>query len=340
MDILKQTVGVDVSKDTLLVSLGTLDQNLNINYLFNQSFSNTLAGIDKLIAKVSQLQLTDKPGYWVMEATGVYHQRLAYRLHETGHKVCILLPNKAKSFCKSINQRAKTDKIDARLLCQLGLERKLDAWTPPDPLWQQVRALTREREQLVEQRTRLKNRRHALKRSTYQPRTTQSRLDEQISLINTQIRQLERELGQLIGSKKQIKQKVDNICRAKGIKLVTVATVLAETDGFSLIRNQRQLVAYSGLDVGIVESGGKVVRKGITKKGNAHIRKALYMPAMSASQSNQNFKDRYQKLSERLKINKQAVVAIARKLLILIYSLWKSGEEYDPERNCLTLDTV
>ena len=69
----------------------------------------------------------------------MYHEHLAHSLFDAGFDVVILLPNKAKSFIKSVNQRAKTDLIDATILSQMGLERKLDTWQPPIPNYNELK---------------------------------------------------------------------------------------------------------------------------------------------------------------------------------------------------------
>lgn len=342
MQIIKQSVGIDVSKDTLELCIGSLTNTFDIQTLYTGQVSNTESGIEQLIELVHRYS-PDSAIHCIMEATGVYHELVAHRLDEYGAQVYIILPTKAKAFVKSINQRAKTDRVDARLLCQLGLERSLQPWKPADPLWKQVRGLTREREALVGERSRLKNKKHALTTSFIPSKPTLIRITERIALINKHIKAIEQELRTLFASEETLQAKVDNICQIKGISLLTVATVLGETNGFNLIRNQRQLVAYAGMDVRVHQSGAVQKKGRLSKKGNVHIRQALYMPALSAAHRNVALSGHYKQLNERQQAKKQGVIAVARKLLILIYSLWKNNTVYDPNRNIpnkLTLNTV
>ncbi|MEP0373140.1 MAG: IS110 family transposase [Balneola sp.] len=343
MQIIKQSVGIDVSKDTLEICIGSLITTLEHQILYTGQVSNTESGIEQLIGFLRRYCSADSAVHCIMEATGVYHELVAHRLHECETQVYIILPTKAKAFVKSINQRAKTDRVDARLLCQLGLERSLQPWKPADPLWQQVRGLTREREALVNERSRLKNKKHALTTAFIPSTTTLVRLKERITMINAHIKAIEQELRTLFASQQTLQAKVDNICQIKGISLLTVATVLGETNGFNLIRNQRQLVAYAGMDVKIHQSGSVQKKGRLSKKGNVHIRQALYMPALNAAHKNLALSAHYKQLNERQQAKKQGVIAVARKLLILIYSLWKNEETYDPHKNLpigLTLSTV
>ena len=343
MQIIKQSVGIDVSKTTLELCMGSLDSSLHVHTSYTGHVANSQAGIDRLLELVNCYAQGTSVVHFIMEATGVYHELAAHRLHQNGHKVYIILPTKAKAFVKSINQRAKTDQVDARLLCQLGLERTLQPWVPADALWQQVRGLTREREALVSERSRLKNQKHALDTRFAPSTATQGRLAERIAMINTHIRAIEAELRTLFASDASIKTKAENICQIKGISLLTLATVLGETNGFNLIRNQRQLVAYAGMDVRVHRSGSTQKKGRLSKKGNVHIRRALYMPALSAAHRNQALSAYYKQLNQRQQAKKQAVMAVARKLLILIYSLWKNNTPYEPDKNLkpvLTFNTV
>ena len=112
------------------------------------------------------------------------------------------------------------------------------------------------------------------------------------------------------------------------MRFVTIIKVLAETNGFLLFKNIRQLVSYAGLDVVEKESGKYKGKTKISKKGNARLRTALYMPAMSASNHNKTLKTFYERVNESRTIKRQGLIAVMRKLLILIYTLWNKDEEY------------
>ena len=114
---------------------------------------------------------------------------------------------------------------------------------------------------------------------------------------------------------------------------MTALKVLSETNGFILFKNIRQLISYAGLDVIENESGTYKGRTKISKKGNAKLRTALYLPAMSASRYNIGLKKFYDRINDGKKVKKQGVIAVMRKLLILIYTLWKKEEEYIEDYN-------
>ena len=115
-----------------------------------------------------------------------------------------------------------------------------------------------------------------------------------------------------------------------GVGELTAAITLAETNGFELIRNKRQLVSYAGLDVKEKQSGTSVKGKPkISKRGNKHLRKAMHMPALTAIKHNEKMKAKYAHLVGRHGIKMKAAVAIQRKLLELIYTIFKTQQPFD-----------
>lgn len=328
MKILKQSIGIDVSKNDFKVCLGQIDEQLDQSVLYERAFANDLKGIKQFIKETATRLTKGISVIVVMEATGVYHENLAYTLTEQGFSVSILLPNKAKSFSKSINIRAKSDIIDAKLLCQMGLERKLSVWQPPATVFANLRTLTRERETLVLQRSKLKNQLHAYKTAYVKTDPTIRRIKGHIAFLNKQISDTEKDMKRVVKQDPEVEIKIKNITKVKGLSFLSIVTILAETAGFNIILNQKQLIGYAGLDVKVDQSGDKNKKGRISKKGNSHLRKALYMPAISACRNNKTMNVFYSKLKERQQAKKQGVIAVQRKLLLLTYSLWKSGQEY------------
>lgn len=115
------------------------------------TYDNTLSGFAVLLSWVSRQQATAAPLWFVVAARGVYYEELACFLADKQHLLSVLPPNKVTYFARSTERKSKTDQLDARLLCRLGLERALPAWQPPTPALRQLRALARERQVLVRQ---------------------------------------------------------------------------------------------------------------------------------------------------------------------------------------------
>lgn len=330
--ICKNAVGIDVSKDTLEVCPGNKTYSDAINFRPSRCFSNASEGFESLLSWARKHTGQDNPVWFVMEATGVYYEQLAYFLHQAGEKVCVLVASRAAHYAKSLPIKSKTDSIDARILARYGLERRPECWKPASPRLRKIKALIREREQLQKQHTQLMNRLHAARKAWGHPETSLERLSDHAKQIGRYLEQITIELDNLWQSNQQLAEPVSRIAGINGIGRQTVLDIIAETDGFALITNRNQLASYSGLDVVLDESGNRQGATKISKHGNAHIRRALYMPAMSAIQHNPALKLFYERLVEKHPNQKMiAVTAVMRKLLLLIYSLWKSGKEYDRE---------
>jgi transposase len=102
-------------------------------------------------------------------------------------------------------------------------------------------------------------------------------------LINQQVEEVNEQIEKTVREDEVLNNKINKICKVKGLGILTVATIVAETNGFKLFRNQRQLTSYAGYDVVENQSGKRVGKTRISKKGNSHIRRALHMPALNPS---------------------------------------------------------
>lgn len=326
--IFKQVVGIDVSMDKLDIILCYINNEQEIITQFSTIIDNKLKAFKKLTSMVEKYRIKEVPLWYNMEATGVYYEDLAYYLSGKESQVSVILPNKGKQYCKSLNQKGKTDKMDAKMLARYGCERKLECWKEPSPFTRQLRELTRERITLVQERTRVKCQLHAKDHSFEPAPQTIGRKNKFIEFINNQIDEVEAQIEALLKSNDEVYQKIVKINSIKGLGIITIATVVAETDGFSRFENIRQLVSFTGLDIKMNESGRFQGKTTISRKGNSFIRSALYMPAISAATNNPDLKIYYQRISSRKKVKKMAVIPVARKLLILIYTLWKKDTEY------------
>lgn len=328
--ILKQVVGIDVSQKELVVCFGRIQDDLVAEVLAHQRFPNSPDGFLKLQAWAEKLAGPASPVRYVMEATGVYHELLAYFLDDQRHQLSIVLPNKISNYHRTLETKTVTDKTAAQTITRFGLERMLDAWQRPNPLLKRIRQLTRERDQVIQARTVAKNQLHAEKAEAEPGKKTLERLKKQLALFNEQVKEITREIQELVNSDEQLAGLVERLCSAPGIGLLTAATVLAETNGFELVRNKRQLASYAGFDVREKQSGTSVRGKcHISKRGNKYLRKAMYMPALTAARQEGPFKTIYLRLLGKHGIKKKAAVAVQRRLLELCYVIYKTNKAYD-----------
>ncbi|WP_216593827.1 transposase [Flavihumibacter sp. ZG627] len=145
--LVKQVVGIDVAQNELVVSLGRMDEQLDSEVFAHKIFPNTAKGFTTLLAWVEKLTNTEAGVRFVMEATGVYHEALAYFLAERGQELSVVLPNKISNYFRTLSIKTITDKTASEAIVRFGLERKLENWQRPKSLFKRLRQLTRERDQ-------------------------------------------------------------------------------------------------------------------------------------------------------------------------------------------------
>jgi|APIni6443716594_1056825.scaffolds.fasta_scaffold106439_1 transposase len=329
MVIVKHVFGIDISKESFDVQYAVADDQQRQQFVAQAQFHNTLAGFRKLQRWAQKFTgSTHAPVWFVMEATGIYHEHLAFFLAERDHHVAVVLPTKMKHYVQSLDVKSKTDQLDARAIAQFGLERSLQPWQPPTPQLRALKALVREYDTLTEHVTRIKNQLHA-KEHSYEPaEQTLARLEEQLGLFQHQLASIESEIHVLVDQDDDLNARISNVQTVQGVGFMTVVRVVAETNGFALISNAKQLTSYAGLDVKLKQSGLHAGRPAISHKGNSRLRRAVFMPALTAIRCNPTLKRFYARLV-KAKANKMvALIAVARKLLCLIYALWRDNVPY------------
>jgi len=327
--VLKQNVGIDISMEDFSATFMYLIENQRTKIKATRSFRNNDKGFAEFLSWCNKFQLDEFLLHFTMEATGVYYEQLAYFLDQDRFIVHVVLPNMAKKFAQSYNQKIKTDKADSKTLAIMGIERDLRVWKPTSAIYRKLRILTRERELLVADRTRIKNQLHAQEYSINAAKTTITRMKRHINYINTQIKKIEEELRKVSQKDQFVWHKIEKIVSIPGVSFITAITIIAETQGFVNIRNIKQLVSYAGYDVSIKESGKWKGKSRISKKGNSHIRRVLYMPAITSVRYSEYFGKFYNRINKNKVSTLIGATAVQRKLLALIYTLWKKDESFD-----------
>jgi transposase len=329
--VLKQCLGIDVSKLSLSLSLGFLTSNLTKDFDVHPDVTNDELGYHALAKWLKKSVDSTINLLVVMEATGVYHQKVAQYLYEQGYAVCVMQSGRVKRYAQSLDQRSKTDALDSKMLSMLGLERDLRLWQPPSEELQRLKALSRERSSLLKDKTVEINRQSAIASGLYKDKRASKRHLQRLSLLVSQIASIEKEMQVLISENEVLKTKIGYLVSIPGISFISAATVIGETLGFESITNGKQLSSYAGYDVVLRESGNFKGKTRISKKGNSHIRAALHMPSMTCVRCNPTLKKFYNRLKPKKAKPLVALVAVQRKLLILMYTLWKNEKLYDAE---------
>ncbi|MEO3408588.1 IS110 family transposase [Mucilaginibacter sp. CAU 1740] len=339
--ILKQVLGIDVAQNELVVSLGKVDQSLTKDIYAYKTFANKPSGFLALLTWVKKHSDHAIAVHYVMEATGVYHDKLAHFLSDQSLKVSIVLPNKISSYMRTLEIKTITDKTASQAICQFGLERSLTLWQKPKKIFRDLKQLTRERDQIVADRVMTKNQLHAEQTEAFPNERSIHRANQRISLLNQQEKEIKKEIAEFVKADKELYEKINLVTSIPGIGSLTAVITIAETNGFNLIRNKKQLVSLAGLDVISKDSGTSVKGKPkISKKGNRHIRKAMHMPSLNAIRNDERFKAVYIRLVSKHGIKMKAAVAVQRKMLEMIYTIWTTGKPYDKEYLQKTIGAV
>ena len=341
LPVSRAAIGIDMASEKFDLALGVHDAAGAFQALSRGVYDNTPAGVARCVTwcrerlSAADLASLTRPATLVVEVTGVYHERLLAAAHAAGVPVCLVLPLNARHFRLSRNVHTKTDRQDAALLAEMGCERALRAWVPASPNLMLIRALLRQRQPLLKMRLMTSNQVHAAERATHRSPVLTKMWAKNIQNFDKQIAALEAEARRLAATDAELWRRVQLIARTvPGLGWLTVLTVIAETNGFSEITSGKQLASYAGLDVVDNQSGKHTGSARMSKRGNAFVRKALYMPAMvlrrtTATGPIAEFGRRV--AAGNPNSGKKATVAIMRKLLLLIRTLWDSGEAYDPD---------
>ena len=325
MAITKQSIGIDISKSTFTVCLCQRSEDGKLTFSKTLDFSNDTKGFNQFLRWTKGVITLGTELVFLMEATGVYYENLAYHLHKIKKLVHVVLPNTSKHYFSSLNIKTKTDAVDARVLGQFGVERVHKQWSPPPSALLQLRNLTRYYVQLQEQKTALGNIKHS-KDCSHDIQSFIIKSNKKlIAEIDKEIARCVKEINNLVKADLELNRRIEKLATIKGIGMITMVTVLAETMGFEQFSSAKQLVSYAGYDIVQRESGTSIKGKTrISKKGNRYIRNALYFPAMVACRYNVSLKETYMRIIQKKSLKMIGQVAIQRKLLILMYTLWKN----------------
>jgi len=313
------TLGIDVSKDTLDVALLEGDK-----FRFHQ-VPNSPAGYAQLGKWLHRPQ--GKGIHACLEATGQYGDGIATYLYEQGYAVSVVNPARIKAYASSKLRRFKSDKGDAELIAVYCQKESPALWAPPEESVRELQYLVRHLDDLKKMLQQERNR----QQSGVTSRRVQHDLAVHIAFLEEQIDSLTRDIQEHINQHPDLKQQRDLLKSIPGIGKLTAAVILGEIRDIRSFESARQLAAYAGLAPEQRESGTSVRRKPhLSKTGNAHLRKALYMPAVVALTRNPLMVDLRMRMEKTGHCTMEIIGAIMRKLLHLAYGVIKTGKPFDP----------
>jgi len=320
-------VGIDVSKAKLDVVWLRDIQTLKAK---SKVLGNDRAGHkDLLVWLQKQLDQPLEQIHVVMEATGIYHETLAYWLHEHGVKVSVVNPAQARDFAKGLGTVHKTDKVDALILARYGALISPSLWQPEPRAIRELKALLARLEALETDLQREQNRLEKAEFGAFSSVILDS-LHTMIGELQKERDRLEREIDDHIDRHPDLKNDLRLLRSIPGVGPVVsrvMLSVLRSRD----FRQASECAAFLGVIPKLKESGVFKGRTTLSKKGAPSVRAKLYMAAIVASQHNPAIRAQRERLLGRGKTKMQALGAAMRKLVHQCFGVLKHQTAYSPQ---------
>lgn len=309
-------VGVDISKLSFDVAIEKDGRYTHYKLSNDHEGFKTLKGLVGQSSKV------------VMEASGPYYLRLAVFLFEHDILVSVVNPLIIRRFCQMRLMRAKTDKKDAAMIAQYGKTEHPANWTPEAGYVMELRQLKAASDLLDKNRTAIVRQQEAFCQLPVRCKEAEIAIKTAIKHLEKQIAKLEQKMHQLImtyhGSMYERLQTIPGLGQKTALMLIVL------TGGFTKFSDAGQLCAYVGTSPRIFESGTSVKgRSRIAKMGMSKARAMLYMCSWSAKRCNESCKQLYDRLVEKGKAKRLALLAVVNKLLKQAFAVAISGADYD-----------
>jgi transposase len=317
-------LGIDVGKAELFCHLiGPAEP-------CSERFDNTSTGI-RLLVKWLAKSAPSSEVRACLEQTGRYGDAVVtalYQIHPDG--IHLVNPHRIKAFGMQKLRRNKSDTADAKLIARFLKSEHLELipWHPRSPDQQRITELSRYADSLTQDSARLKTKLEA------QPeKFIIASLKRRIKSQEKELADTRASISKLIKANPALLAKSQLLKSIPGLGEVSTQIVIAELPDLAEFTDARQLAAWAGLTPQHHDSGtsGRT-RTPITKIGSVHLRRGLFMPAMTARVFNPLLKTFADRLLENGKKPKQIIIAVMRKLLHQIYGIMKSGLPYNPEK--------
>lgn len=269
----------------------------------------------------------------VLEATGTFHLDLALHLSKlAGVELMVVNPLAARRFAQAQMRRAKTDQVDAEVLRHFAERMPFEAWHPPSAAMLRLRSLTRHLASLIQEQTALKNRLFAGRASESTPRFVLDDLQEQLTAMEARIDRCQEEARRAVDDDAELASAFASLDSAPGIGERSALLLLGELGALDREMSPDEVVGHAGLDPRPVQSGARgnaVTARKISKVGNARVRAALYMVALTAARDAGAVKAFYDRLIARNKPTFVAQVAVMRRMLRVAWVLLVRKSTWD-----------
>ena len=305
-----------------VIGIDVASQKLDVHDLRSSqhsTFNNDDLGIEKLIA---QIQKSGQAILVVVEATGGYETDLVDAVLDAGIDCSVVNPLRVRRFAMGCGKLEKTDKIDAQIIAEFGAFVTPVLKTPLSPERRKLRALVHRRNQILSACLSEKNR---LKQS--RDNEVSQLIEASVDFMENQIADIDRRISDVITGCDELSKQAKLLNSCSGVGIVTVSTLLSELPELGQL-NRGQIAKLVGVAPFARDSGTKEGRRK-TQAGRASIRKVLYMSALVCTQRNDRLKAFYNSLVKRGKPKKLALVAVMRKLLVILNTMIKNQQSWN-----------
>lgn len=320
-------VGVDVSKSTL--DLCMLYDGIK-GRIKTRNIRNDRSATDNIIRWLRLQHCGPQDVHLVMEATGVYHERLATDLYDAGFCVSLANPHRSREFARGMGIMTKTDKVDAYMLACYALLKKPHRWKPPAPEIRHLSALLRRRDVLLGDAVREENRLEKYL-STYTPADVISSCMRMAHLLREEVDSIERQIKAHIQACPDLKRDFSLLTSIKSVGPQLGMHMLVVLRSYN-IESAEQAAAFLGV-VPVEKRSGTSVRNRfrMSKIGPPQLRAKLYMSALCGKIHNKRMRNMYNELCLRGKPKMVAIGALMRKLVHWCYGVLKTGTAFCDE---------
>lgn len=302
--------GIDVSKATLDVAIRPLGKKFSV--------ANDEEGIKALVEQLVEQGVTRV----VLEATGGYETAVVRTLYHRGLPAVVVNPRQVRDFAKATGRLAKSDGLDADVLAHYGEVIRPEVRLVPDQQREELAALMTRRHQLIEMKTAESN------RLEHASQPLQRQIKKHIEYLEKAIEKITQHLDDEIKKSPLYKEKADLLDPVPGVGKITVFMLLTRLPELGHL-DRKQIAALVGL-APFCRDSGTFKGKRVIWGGRAEIRALLYMAALTASRWNPPIRDLHQRLLAKGKSEKLALTACARKLLVILNAIVRSGTPWDP----------
>jgi transposase len=309
-NLAKVFVGVDVSKKFLDIYMLPVEKSMRID--------NTKQGYQKFLKELETYDVE----HIVFESTGGYEKPFVKTLKAAHYNTWIVDPKRIKAFIVSEGVKAKTDKIDAKMIARFAVEKRSVYQSPIRSIGEEeLRSLVKRRDDLVQMITSEK-----LRLDKPDGAFSQKYILKHVAYMQKQVETIGKRIDQVVSNNKTIKDKIEVLESTPGIGKVIAATLVAEMPELGTLE-RREIAALAGMAPYTKQSGSSI-GYAKTLPSRTRVRKILFVAALVASRHNEILKAFYDRLIKAGKKPIVAIVAVARRLIVILNAMVRDGKKW------------